>query len=101
MSATKKLETEKRKRALKTFSLPNTQAAMKRRHWAAEERKFSGHLTLCRVRNTKAGVKLARLMEDYKNFKAGGIKVESVAVYQSQLTPTGPIYTVLGRYNLQ
>ncbi len=69
--------------------------------WPREARKFSGHLTLCRVRNSKAGVKLAQLTEEYKDFKLGTISADSVSVYQSQLTPTGPIYTVLGSYGLK
>lgn len=69
--------------------------------WPKETRKFSGHLTLCRVRNSKAGVKLAQATEGYKDFKLGTISADSISVYQSQLTPTGPIYTVLGNYGLQ
>jgi 2'-5' RNA ligase len=68
--------------------------------WPKETRKFSGHLTLCRVRNSKAGVKLAQMTEEYKDFKLGTIWADSVSVYQSQLTPKGPVYTVLGNYKL-
>lgn len=69
--------------------------------WPKETRKFSGHLTLCRIRNSKAGMKLAKLTEEYKDFKLGTIPAESVSVYQSQLTPQGPIYTTLGNYGLK
>jgi len=69
--------------------------------WPGETRKFSGHLTLCRVRNSKAGVKLAQMTEGYKDFKLGTVSADSVSVYQSQLTPKGPVYTVLGNYKLQ
>ena len=68
--------------------------------WPRETREFSGHLTLCRIRNSKAGVKLAQTTEDYKDFKLGVMPADSVSVYQSQLTPKGPIYTVLGNYRL-
>ena len=68
--------------------------------WPAEKRKFSGHLTLCRIRNSKAGVKLAQMTEGYRDFKLGSILAESVTVYQSELNPSGPVYTVLGNYNL-
>jgi 2'-5' RNA ligase len=68
--------------------------------WPKEKRGFSGHLTLCRVRNPKAGVKLAVVSEDYRDFKLGIISADSVSVYQSQLTPTGPIYTLLGNYKM-
>ena len=68
--------------------------------WPREMREFSGHLTLCRIRNSKAGVKLAQMTEDYKDFKLGVMPADSVSVYQSQLTPKGPIYIVLGNYRL-
>lgn len=69
--------------------------------WPREARKFSGHLTLCRIRNSRAGIKLAQLTQQYKDYKLGTMPADSVSVYQSQLTPQGPIYTVLGRYELQ
>ncbi len=69
--------------------------------WPEDRRDFNGHLTVCRVRSSQAGVKLARLTEDYKDFKLGSISAEAVSVYQSQLTPSGPIYTRLGNYKLQ
>ena len=69
--------------------------------WPRENRKYAGHLTLCRVRNSRAGFKLARLTEEYKDFNVGTMPAEAVSVYQSELTPSGPIYTVLGRYELQ
>ena len=68
--------------------------------WPKETRKFSGHLTLCRIRNSKAGLMLAQMTEKYKDFKLGTTPADSVCVYQSQLTPKGPIYTVLGNYKL-
>lgn len=69
--------------------------------WPRENREFSGHLTLCRIKNYKAGLKLAAICEDYKDFKAGLLAVDSICVYQSQLAPTGPIYTLLANYKLQ
>ena len=69
--------------------------------WPEETREFTGHLTLCRIRKSAAGVKLAQMSEDYKDLKLGTISADSVSVYQSQLKPTGPVYTVLGNYKLQ
>ncbi len=66
-----------------------------------EEREFSTHLTLCRVRNPKAGFKLADVCKTFTDYKLGSISIDAVRVYQSQLTPAGPIYTVLGNYKLQ
>jgi 2'-5' RNA ligase len=69
--------------------------------WPREARKFSGHLTLCRIRNSRAGIKLAKLIREYEDLKLSSMPVDSVSVYQSQLTPKGPIYTALGRFELQ
>jgi 2'-5' RNA ligase len=68
--------------------------------WPAEKRAFSGHLTLCRVRNPKAGFKLVQIVEGYKDFKVGIMAADSISVYQSELTPAGPIYTVLSENKL-
>jgi 2'-5' RNA ligase len=69
--------------------------------WPEERRDFAGHLTVCRIRKSAAGTRLAKISEDYKDFNLGTISADSVLVYQSQLKPTGPVYTVLGNYKLQ
>jgi 2'-5' RNA ligase len=69
--------------------------------WSPEARKFTGHLTLCRVRNPKAGVKLAQTSDAFRDFRLGTMSADSITVFESQLRPTGPIYTRLGDYKLQ
>jgi 2'-5' RNA ligase len=69
--------------------------------WPKEGRKFSGHLTLCRVRNAAAGLKLAQITERYKDVDLGTVRCGAVSVYQSTLKPEGPIYTLLGHYSLR
>ncbi len=69
--------------------------------WPKEGRRFSGHLTLCRIRNAKAGEKLGKAIERYKDYDLGTIRGASISVYESQLRPEGPIYTRLGNYKLQ
>ncbi len=56
--------------------------------WPEENRKFEGHLTLCRIKNSKAGIKLAQLSKDYKDYRLDTMPVEEVCIYQSELTPT-------------
>jgi 2'-5' RNA ligase len=65
-----------------------------------EEREFSAHLTLCRVRNPKAGVKLAEAVKQFEHLKLGSVAADALCVYQSQLTPAGPIYTLLGSFKM-
>ncbi len=68
--------------------------------YPSEEREFSAHLTLCRVRNPKAGFKLAEAVKQFEKLKLGSIAADAVCVYQSQLTPQGPIYTLLQSFRL-
>jgi 2'-5' RNA ligase len=65
-----------------------------------EDREFSAHLTICRVRNPKAGVKLVDACKAFADCKLGAISADAICVYQSQLTPAGPIYTLLASHNL-
>ena len=69
--------------------------------WAGDNKRFSGHLTLCRVKNTKAGHKLKKTCDSYKDFKAGSVFVDSMVVYCSRLTSDGPAYSVIGKYKLK
>lgn len=68
---------------------------------AEDARKFTGHLTVCRIRSSRAGKMLADKAEDFKDFKPGRLRVEQVKLYQSQLTPKGPLYQAMCCYNLQ
>ena len=69
--------------------------------WPKEAREFSGHLTVCRIKSSSSGVKLAAMSEEYKDLELGVISVEALSVYQSQLMPKGPIYTRLANYELR
>jgi len=69
--------------------------------WPKEARKFSGHLTLCRIRNVKAGEKLGAAAKEYKEYDLGAVRAASLCVYESQLKPQGPTYTRLGDYTLR
>lgn len=69
--------------------------------WSGDSKGFSGHLTLCRVKSNRAGYELKRTCDSYKNFKADNVFVDSVAIYSSQLTSDGPIYSLVSRYKLQ
>jgi len=69
--------------------------------WPEDSRQFQGHLTLCRIKNAKAGRKLAEVAQKFKNVKIGSVLIDSVTVYQSQLKSDGPVYTKLGNYKLK
>ncbi len=77
------------------------EAGLSQAGWKPEKRKFTGHLTLCRIRNPKAGAKMVEVSQDFKQSNLGTLYVESVNVFESQLTPSGAVYTVLGSYELE
>ena len=61
-------------------------------------RKWTSHLTLARVKFLKEREKLKDLLLQYcKEAEGIEVKVKSLSVIKSELTPQGPIYTVLER----
>jgi 2'-5' RNA ligase len=63
-----------------------------------ENRPFSPHLTLARVRDEASAADKKRLGQAIGSTTCGsdcGIHVGSISLIKSQLTPSGPIYTVL------
>lgn len=64
-----------------------------------EKRRFSPHLTIARVRTARNKEKLVEIVEKYREVEFAKIKVESIKLKQSKLTPKGPIYTTLKDIN--
>jgi 2'-5' RNA ligase len=65
-----------------------------------EERKYSPHITLGRVKSDRPTEKLASALAQQADWKGGEIQVRELLVMGSKLTPTGPEYTVLSRAKL-
>jgi 2'-5' RNA ligase len=65
-----------------------------------EDLQYTPHITLGRVRGEHSDDRLAELLGKETGWQAGEVKVEEIQVMSSQLTPQGPIYTVLGRAEL-
>ena len=63
--------------------------------FAAEERPFSAHLTLARVKDAAAGRDVPGLIEADRSTRFGSFGVDALRVFRSELTPQGPIYTVI------
>jgi 2'-5' RNA ligase len=63
-----------------------------------ENRRFVPHLTIGRVRRGGPGLRdLAQRLQAESAFEAGTVTIDEAIVFSSRLTPTGPIYEVLGR----
>ena len=66
-----------------------------------ENREFSGHLTLCRIRAPSAGDVLKRKIEPLRDEIFGVSFADSVCVFESQLSGGGPKYAVVRRVKLK
>ena len=63
-----------------------------------ERRAFSPHLTIARVRkNTDkaTAMLIGKTLSQFRVEPLGDVTVDQVNLYQSKLTPSGPIYTIL------
>jgi len=64
-----------------------------------EDRDFSPHLTLARIKEARPDRQLPQIMDNFKKFDAGAVTVDAVCFYKSQLTSDGPVYTLLNKIN--
>ncbi|MFQ5862219.1 MAG: RNA 2',3'-cyclic phosphodiesterase [Candidatus Brocadiales bacterium] len=65
-----------------------------------ENRRYSPHLTIGRVKSTKNVGPLVRLMTRHSADSFGEERVKGVVLMRSQLSPKGPTYTKLECFNL-
>lgn len=66
--------------------------------YASEEREFSPHLTIGRVRQNATGAELQKIrgeLEQAKVGRLGSFRVDAMHLFKSDLQPTGSIYTRL------
>lgn len=66
-----------------------------------EKRPFHPHLTLARIKDSKAGERLASHLARERTFDGGAFTVSAVSLFSSTLTPRGPIYRQLREFALQ
>jgi 2'-5' RNA ligase len=66
---------------------------------APDERDYSPHLTLGRVKNP-AGLRPAALLEGLEEAEFGSVKVGAVTLFESRLSSAGPTYVALRRTSL-
>ncbi len=66
----------------------------------AEERDYSPHLTLGRVKEPKAGRQIFKIVENMQSREFGKFDVERICLFKSELTNEGPVYTLLHSSNL-
>lgn len=75
--------------SLKSFNMP------------VDEKEFSSHLTLGRMRTPKNKERLADVLEKNNNILIGTMEIKYFTLFQSQLTKQGPVYTDLNTFMLK
>jgi RNA 2',3'-cyclic 3'-phosphodiesterase len=65
-----------------------------------EERQYTPHITLGRVKGDRSNDQLAAALARNAGWRGGETLVREVHVMGSELTPQGPVYTVLSRAKL-
>lgn len=65
-----------------------------------EDRRYAPHITLGRVKSDRPTEELTKALAQHAAWKGGEMTVQEIHVMGSELTPTGPLYTVLGRAKL-
>ncbi len=65
-----------------------------------KEGRFVPHLTLGRVRTARNKENLRSLIEELKDVEIGKMKVDTVKLFKSKLSPQGPIYEEVFGINL-
>ncbi len=63
-----------------------------------DERPFRPHLTLARIKEPKGLIGLAKILGKRDNYAAGHFDARELALFRSQLTPQGAIYTKLAHF---
>jgi len=85
-------------------ALLKLQAAVERAVVAAgfppEERQFSPHLTLARLKHPDAGAAVDAFVRKHAIFRSGPIAIDAFHLMASTLTPSGARYQTLRTYNL-
>jgi 2'-5' RNA ligase len=71
------------------------EAGVERFGFKKENRPFSAHLTLGRVKDVKGIQPVMDKLKDHENFEAGSFLAEELHLIKSELHPTGAIYTSL------
>jgi 2'-5' RNA ligase len=61
----------------------------------SEQREFTAHLTIGRVKGKEGISNLCRLLEEDRNVFIGSMRAEKISVMKSKTTPAGAIYTEL------
>ncbi len=72
---------------------------LKKLGFRSDFQEFSPHLTIARVKSSKNKEQLINFVKNNSNYNIGKIKIKSLKLKKSDLSPNGPIYTTLKQFN--
>jgi 2'-5' RNA ligase len=75
--------------------------AMARLGFEPEDRKFSPHLTLARIRFLKPRDNWQQRIESIADVKLGSFEADHISLIKSELRPSGAVYTEVARVELK
>jgi RNA 2',3'-cyclic 3'-phosphodiesterase len=65
-----------------------------------KERNYIPHLTIGRVKGARNKEALSQKIKELKDVEIGPMKVDKIELKKSELTPKGPIYTTIKKFQL-
>ena len=65
-----------------------------------DDRKYSPHLTLARIREAH-GLRASALLDSTRDIELGATRVEAITLFESRLSPKGPTYISLQETRLR
>lgn len=89
---------EKNAALAKLYDLIN--AGLKDAGFALEDRTFSPHITLGRIKSVRDASKLKESLVKYKDADIQDVIVKEVILFESILKPSGPQYREIGKFRL-
>ncbi len=66
-----------------------------------KERSYTPHLTIARVKGAKNKDELLATLKGLDDIEIGEMNIKKIVLKKSELTPAGPIYTTLKRFDLK
>ncbi len=79
----------------------SVEKAMVKTGFEREDRRFSPHLTLARVKYLRARDNWQKALDGVKDLKLPSFDADHVSLIKSELKPSGAVYTELGKINLK
>jgi 2'-5' RNA ligase len=66
-----------------------------------EKKNYVPHLTIARVKTSKNKEELLKVIEKYQGTSFGEQEIRDLKLFKSELTPKGPMYTILKKVSIK